>query len=99
MSTPASTGTEGRVGRLLAVQATASASWSRSTRNFMARLPHRHDRVHPDAVGTLDCGSRLRRCHARHAACREFPAAVRPGVRASTARALMGFLSEKYPVI
>src|SRR6185312_12030414 len=33
--TPASTGTEGRLGRLLAVHATASASASRSTRNFI----------------------------------------------------------------
>src|SRR5512138_684879 len=40
--TPASTGTDGRLGRLFAVQATASASASRSTRNFMlssASLP------------------------------------------------------------
>ena len=37
-STPASTGTDGRLGRLLAVHATASASASRSTRNFMQCL-------------------------------------------------------------
>src|SRR5262245_49952370 len=36
--TPASTGTDGRLGRLLAVHATASASASRSTRNFMLSL-------------------------------------------------------------
>jgi hypothetical protein len=36
--TPASTGTDGRLGRLLAVHATASASASRSTRNFMLVL-------------------------------------------------------------
>src|SRR3954466_9598541 len=34
---PASTGTEGRGGRLRAVQATASASTSRATRNFISR--------------------------------------------------------------
>src|SRR6266508_3309651 len=37
--TPASTGTDGRLGRLLAVQATASASASRSTRNFIGKPP------------------------------------------------------------
>ena len=36
--TPARTGTDGRLGRLFAVQATASASASRSTRNFMLVL-------------------------------------------------------------
>src|SRR4051812_16321579 len=34
---PASTGTDGRAGRLRAVQATASASTSRATRNFISR--------------------------------------------------------------
>src|SRR3954453_6624771 len=34
---PASTGTDGRGGRLRAVQATASASTSRATRNFISR--------------------------------------------------------------
>src|SRR2546421_12382777 len=35
---PASTGTDGRLGRLFAVHATASASASRSTRNFIYSL-------------------------------------------------------------
>src|SRR3712207_1836652 len=37
---PASTGTDGRGGRLRAVQATASASTSRATRNFISRPTH-----------------------------------------------------------
>src|SRR6476620_4574363 len=39
MSSPASTGTLGRTGRLRAAQATASASTSRSTRNFTVGVP------------------------------------------------------------
>src|SRR4051812_6684239 len=41
---PARTGTDGRAGRLRAVQATASASTSRATRNFISRPTPASDR-------------------------------------------------------
>src|SRR3954451_1403698 len=63
---PASTGTEGRDGRLRAVQATASASTSRATRNFISRptsaQPATDDGVVPPRTRDLPCSLRCSSC-------------------------------------
>src|SRR5262249_11518247 len=60
MRTPASTGTDGRVGRLFAVHATASARASRSTRNFMRSLLR--EGFDSDPEGNSDASPVFDRC-------------------------------------